>query len=226
MSQPRYGSPNDSGRNWRNAAYGGAGLSLAGGGAYALGREQYRQGSSAMRDGFTRSQGSREAYNEASRNLKPADLRPDGKVDGRKRAGRELSRLKLDVEDGYKQFSAGRTMKRRAVPVKYAGLAALAAGVGALGAGIVGNDRARAKSLRPQKSNVTSMSEYRRKAAEASGGFVAQADGKARQGYHDPAPKPVDAKMRDYFVRNGMVDAGASDAEVQALARRLRANGR
>ena len=40
-------------------------------------------------------------------------------------------------------------------------LAALAAGVGALGAGIVGNDRARAKSLRPQKSNVTSCTLWR-----------------------------------------------------------------
>jgi hypothetical protein len=200
------------------------GTALAGGGAYAYGRGQRRMGLSAQDAGSERHAagvaGAKKIIDEAQR------ASSTGKIDGRSRAGRQLKGFKVEVEAGRDQYWSGKKMVSRSKPYRIGGLAALAAGAGLLGAGVIGNDRARATSLRPRKSNVTSMDEYRHKAAQADGGFVAQADGKARQGYHDPAPKPVDPKKRAYFERNGMVADGASEADVQALARRMRANGR
>ena len=222
--QPRFGSPNDSGRRERGAAYAGMGTAVAGGSAYAFGRGQRRMGMSAQEAGTQRyhagTDGAKKIMDEAQR------ASATGKVDGRSKTGRQLKGFKAEIEAGRSQYFSGSKMVSRSKPYRIGGLAALAAGAGLLGAGVIGSDRARAKSLRPRKSNVTSMDEYRNKAAQASGGFVAQADGKARQGYHDPAPKPVDDKMRAYFERNGMLADGASEADVQALARRMRENGR
>lgn len=221
--QPRYGSPNDSGRGWRGAAYTGAGLTAAGGAAYAFGRERKTTGLSAMREGMARSNVGQARIGAVE--LNNSNTRYDGKPDGRTKAGREIRAAEREIGAGRAQRAWGSKAVSGSKLFRRGGLAALAGGAGLLGAGMVGNDIARSRGMKPKKSNVTSLSEYRQRAGQA-GAVVAQSDGKARQGFFNADPKPVDARTRDYLVRNHLIDSDASDKDVHEVMRRLRANGR
>jgi hypothetical protein len=145
-----------------------------------------------------------------------------GKVDGRSKAGRQLKNFKVEVEAGRDQYWSGKKMVSRSKPYRIGGLAALAAGAGLMGAGIIGSDRARARGLRPKKSTVTDINEYRERGANVQGGLLRNAAGERNE---IPGRK-VPAKQRQYLVDRGLVNPDASDREVLDVLRRERANGR
>lgn len=217
--QPRFGSPNDSGRRERGAAYAGMGTAVAGGSAYAFGRGQRRMGMSAQEAGTQRyhagTDGAKKIMDEAQR------ASATGKVDGRSKTGRQLKGFKSEIEAGRSQYFSGSKMVSRSKPYRIGGLAALAAGAGLLGAGVIGSDWARSRGLRPAKSTVTDIGEYRKR-ADVDGGLLRNAAG----GRNEIPGRPAPGKQRHYLVDRGMVNPDASDREVLDVLRRERANGR
>ena len=151
MTQPRYGSPSEAGRKYRDTAIAGLGLTAASGGVYAYGRGMKQQGRKALEQGMGRSNAGQARLGAVELNNR--NTRLDGKPDGRTKAGREIRAAEREIGAGRLQRKAGDRMVRGARLPKRVGLAGLAAGLGLAGAGMVGNEIARSRALRP-KANV------------------------------------------------------------------------
>lgn len=152
--QSRYGGPSAQGQRYRDTAIAGGAATGVSAGVYAAGRGMRNQGRFQQQRGSERFSAAIDRINAAREGVDAKHLRPNGEVDLRTKAGREIKSARAEQNLARNQRKAGFKLVGASSKVRRAGKVGMSLGaVAALGGGI-GNEIARSRKPKAAPSNV------------------------------------------------------------------------